>query len=384
MRLGKFQRDRVRRAGLGVDLGKGNIREGIHGKGGVIFDRNRAQAGLCYIIRKEAACDRAIARKLYTFGIQAALQRAGTFYGHPDDLVLQSRGVSAFIDNKSHFVIAAFQSGHLVAPAFAVVNRLRAAVRVHGVAVAINFQIDFGRFCRAGRVGLIRKGDRYVLLTHDKRGGLRVEAGDVPPRTETVCTLDRGNNLALWCIDGDLLLIDGICFGNVVQLAVQAKGSTVRGRNGVECLGTLSKRAGRLISIDAEAERAVFTGHSVGVNGTHNSTLIHHFTGDIRVTDAVSHSVIILDGEGIGDFVIAPTAITAAGAYGPMGRCRNFEVLTCFRKCPHGQDAQYHADCQQKTDEPLFHVIHLLCFDPLGMYSAIEAFRRFYSGSILL
>ena len=122
-----------------------------------MFDRNRTQAGICYIIRKEAACDLAIARKLYTFGIQTALQRAGTFYGHTDDLVLQSRGVSAFIDDKSHFVAAALQSGHLVGPAVAVVHRLRAAVRVHGVAIAVNSQVDASRITESYN-NILKKG----------------------------------------------------------------------------------------------------------------------------------------------------------------------------------------------------------------------------------
>ena len=315
-----------------------------------MFDRNRAQIGILYIIRKETACDLAIARKLYTFGIQAALQRAGTFYGYPDDLVLQSRGVSAFIDDKSHFVVAAFQSGHLEAPAIAVGNLLGAILGAFGVAVVFNDQRDFGgRFSIAG---LIRKSDRYVLLSHSERGGICTDAGGVPP-TGTVCTLDLRNDLALGGVDSNGLLLDRIRFFDVVQLAVQAKSSTVRGRNGVEFLGTRSKRASRLRFIDAEEERAVFTGHVVGVNGTLNSTPIHHFTGDIRVTDVVSHNVTILDGEGVGAFVIAPTA--AAAARWPMGRWRNCEVLNGCRKCPRGHKAQHHAQRQQKTDEPLFH-----------------------------
>ena len=157
LRLGKFQRDRVIRAGLGVDFGKGNIREEIHGKGVAVFDRNRTQAGICYSIRKEAACDLAIARKLYTFGVQAALQCAGTFYGHTDDLVHQSSGVSAFIDDKSHFVAAALQSGRLVGPAVAVVHRLRAAVRVHGVAIAVNSQVDASRITESYN-DILKKG----------------------------------------------------------------------------------------------------------------------------------------------------------------------------------------------------------------------------------
>ena len=257
--------------------------------------------------------------------------------------------IKPLVQHKCSFIVAVCKGRSLEAPAIAVVNVLGAILGAFGVAVVFNDQRDFGgRFSIAG---LIRKSDRYVLLSHSERGGICIDTGDSAPAA--ACACDFRNDLALGGIDGDELLLDRIRFFDVVQLAVQAKSSTVRGRNGVEFLGTQSKRANRLRFIDAEEERAAFTGHSVGVNGTLNSTPIHHFTGDIRVTDVVSHNVTLLDGEGVGAFVIAPTA--AAGACGPMGRFRNCEVLNGCRKCPHGHKAQHHAQRQQKTDEPLFH-----------------------------
>ena len=166
------------------------------------------------------------------------------------------------------------------------------------------------------------------------------------------------------------------------QLVVKSKFFICRGGDFV-----VSTRAAalvfRLLGKNTKRNCAVVR-HLAIIHAAHNGAIIVYVALDERVVGIVGKRKPGFDFKGV---VLVRPAVAGGACRHAVCRKRDIgDVVAGIirRKCPHGQDAQYHADCQQKTDEPLFHVIHLLCFDPLGMYSAIETFRRFYSGSILL